>query len=62
VLVPTVPVGCTSPECKGTWKNINELQNMRTAVRLQMGLDLNSPEKLDSTRKNIVLIETARTY
>jgi hypothetical protein len=35
---------------------------MKTAVRLQMGLDLNSPEKLDSARKNIVLIETARTY
>jgi hypothetical protein len=51
-----------SPECKGSWKNINELQNMKTAVRLQIGLDLNSPEKLDSVRKNIVLIETARTY
>lgn len=35
---------------------------MKMAVRLQMGLDLNSPEKLDSARKNIVLIETARTY
>jgi len=62
VLVPTVPAGCASPECKGSWKNINELQNMKTAVRLQIGLDLNSPEKLDSVRKNIVLIETARTY
>jgi len=62
VLVPTVPAGCVSPECKGSWKNINELQNMKTAVRLQIGLDLNSPEKLDSVRKNIVLIETARTY